>query len=192
MIADFSPFPRLTTRQLVLRELDVADAPLIHELRADEVTSALIGRELSKGIEDALAFIDRIKSGIGRNECIYWVICFEDTSDLIGTIGCWNFDPAAETAEIGYELLADFRGRGIMSEVLPRIVRFGFEQMHLKSILAFCSEQNFSSIRLLKKYRFKLFTTGTDGTRQQGDGMLSFVLTSTSFSVQTDKNPEAV
>ena len=70
MIADFSLFPQLTTRQLVLRELDVTDAPLIHKLRADEVTSALIGRELSKGIEDALAFIDRIKSGIGRNECI--------------------------------------------------------------------------------------------------------------------------
>ena len=192
MIADFSPFPQLTTSELVLRELNVADAPLIHELRADQVTSALIGRELSKGIEDALAFIDRIKSGIGRNECIYWVICFQNTSDLIGTVGCWNFDPDAETAEIGYEILADFRGRGIMSEVLPRIVRFGFEQMHLKSILAFCSEQNFSSIRLLKKYGFKLTSAGNDNPRQQVAGMLSFVLTSTSFSVQTDKNPEAV
>ena len=111
MIANFSPFPELTTKRLVLREINLADAPLIHELRSDEVTNALIDRENSSGIDDAFLFIDRIKNNVRRNECLYWVICFENTFDLIGTVGYWNFDLPAETAEIGYELLADFRGQ---------------------------------------------------------------------------------
>jgi len=178
MIANLSPFPELTTKRFVLREINLADAPLIHELRSDPVTNALIDRKNSSGIEDALLFIDRIKNNVKRNEGIYWVICFENASDLIGTVGFWNFDLFAETAEIGYELLAGFRGQGIMSEVLPRIIKFGFEQMKLKSITAFSSEQNTSSVKLLEKFGFRLSSSGYDNTHQNVPGMLSFVLTS--------------
>lgn len=178
MIANFSFFPQLTTKRLVLREIDTADAALIHELRSDQVTNAMIGRKNSSGIEDALLFIDRIKTGVGRNECIYWVICFENAPDLIGTAGYWNFDPAAETAEIGYELLSGFRGQGIMREVLPRIIQFGFEQMKLKSITACPPDQNTPSVNLLEKFGFRLSSSGDDNTHQDIPRMLTFVLTS--------------
>ena len=180
MIANLSPFPKLTTKRLVLREINLADAPLIHELRSDEVTNALIDRKNSSGIEDALSFIDSIKNNVERNESIYWVVCFENTSDLIGTVGYWNFNLPAESAEIGYELLAGFRGQGIMSEVLPRIIHFGFEQMKLKLITAFSSEQNINSVKLLEKFGFRLSSSGYDNTHQNDPGMLSFVLTSSS------------
>jgi ribosomal-protein-alanine N-acetyltransferase len=177
MIANFSRFPELTTKRLVLREINVADAALIHELRSDEVTNALIDREHSSGVEDALLFIDRIKNNVRRNESVYWIICFENTSDLIGTVGYWNFDQPNETAEIGYELLAGFRNLGIMSEVLPRIIKFGFEQMKLKSITACTTEQNTRSVRLLEKFGFRLSSSGYDNTHQDVPGMLTFILT---------------
>jgi len=65
-----------------------------------------------------------------------------------------------------------------MSEVLPRIIKFGFEQMKLKSITAFSSEQNTSSVKLLEKFGFRLSSSGYDNTHQNVPGMLSFVLTS--------------
>jgi [ribosomal protein S5]-alanine N-acetyltransferase len=178
MVSNISPFPELTTKRLVLREINTADAPLIHEMRSDNVTNALIDRENSGGIEDALLFISRIKNNVERNESIYWVICFKNTSGLIGTICYWNFDLLAETAEIGYELLAGFRNQGIMSEVLPRVIQFGFEEMKLKSITAFTSEQNTSSVKLLEKFGFSLTSSGYDNTHQDVPGMLTFVLTS--------------
>ncbi len=173
---NFSPFPQLATRRFVLREIREADAPLIHELRSDLETNAMIGRENSKSIEDALLFIERIKSGIQRNECIYWVVCFENSPDLIGTIGIWNFDISTGTAEIGYELLPGFRGRGIMSEVLPRVIQFGFEQMELKRINAFCSEYNHASIKLIEKCGFTLASLHADDPDRPDPGMLGFVL----------------
>ena len=80
-------------------------------MRSDQETNALIDRENSKSIDDALLFIDRIKSNVSRNQSVYWVICFQNVSDLIGTIGYWNFDLSAEKAEIGYELLRELGGQ---------------------------------------------------------------------------------
>jgi RimJ/RimL family protein N-acetyltransferase len=172
---NFSPFPDLTTRRFVLREINVADAPLIHKLRSDQETNALIGRENSKSIEDALLFIDRIKTNVSRNEGVYWVICFKNVKDLVGTIGYWNFDLAVETAEIGYELLTEYRGRGIMTEVLPEIIRFGLEKMKLKWITAFTTEQNIGSVKVLEKFGFQL-SNSHDNSTEPVPGMLTFVL----------------
>ena len=172
---NFSQFPILSTGRFVLREINVADASLIHKLRSDQETNALINRENSKSIEDALLFIDRIKSNIRRNESVYWVICFQNVSDLIGTVGYWNFDLSAEKAEIGYELLREFRGQGIMNEVLPEVVRFGFEEMKLKWITAVTTEQNVPSVKLLKKFGFQL-ADSDDHSTEHVPGMLTFVL----------------
>jgi ribosomal-protein-alanine N-acetyltransferase len=172
---DFSRFPELTTRRFLLRELTVADASMVHTLRSDKETNAMIGRENSNGIDDALLFIDKIKKSIRQNESIYWVISFEKSPDLIGTAGLWNFDLSAGTAEIGYELLRGVRGRGIMSEILPRLLQFGFEEMKLNWIAAFSPEQNDPSIRLLKKCGFRL-TSSNDITHQDIPGMISFAL----------------
>lgn len=174
---DFSTFPELTTPRFLLRELNVTDASMIHTLRSDKETNAMIGRKNSNGIDDALLFIDKIKKGIGQNECIYWVISFKNSPDLIGTAGLWNFDQSAGTAEIGYEILPHLRGRGIMSEILPRLLQFGFEEMKLKWIAAYSPEQNDPSIRLLKKCGFRL-TSSEDITHQDTPGMISFALAS--------------
>ncbi len=172
---NFSQFPILSTGRFVLREINIADAPLIHKLRSDQETNALIDRENSKSIDDALLFIDRIKSNVSRNESVYWVICFQNVSDLIGTIGYWNFNLSAETAEIGYELLREFRGQGIMNEVLPEVIRFGFEEMKLKWITAVTTEQNIRSVKLLEKFGFQLADLDDHSTGHV-PGMLTFVL----------------
>ena len=173
---DFTLFPELTTRRFVLREINDADAPLIHKLRSDQETNALINRENSKSIEDAALFIDRIKTNVRRNESVYWIICFQNVSDLIGTIGYWNFNSSSESAEIGYELLREFRGQGIMSEVLREAMRFGFEEMKLKLITACTTEQNIGSVRLLEKCGFRLASLNDDIADEHVPGMLTFVL----------------
>lgn len=172
---NFSLFPELTTGRFVLREINVSDASLIHKLRSDQETNTLIDRENSKSIEDALLFIDRIKSNVRRNDSVYWVICFQNASELVGTIGYWNINPPAETAEIGYEVSREFRGQGIMNEVLPRIIRFGFEEMKLKWITAVTTVQNIPSVKLLEKFGFQLADSDDDST-EHVPGMLTFVL----------------
>ena len=175
---DFSPFPELTTRRFILREITRTDASFIFKLRSDQETNALIGRENSKSIEDAVLFIEKIQTNVRRNESVYWVICFQNVPDPAGTFGIWNFNLATGTAEIGYELLKEFRARGIMTEVLPAIIRFGFEEMKLKWITAFTTEQNIGSVKLLEKHGFRLASLHDDIPCEHVPGLLTFVLQS--------------
>jgi Acetyltransferases, including N-acetylases of ribosomal proteins len=60
------------------------------------------------------------------------------------------------TAEIGFELLPENHGKGIMQEVIPRVIQFGFEEMKLETIEAEVSPRNLKSVRLLEKNNFTL------------------------------------
>ncbi|MEO7765898.1 MAG: GNAT family N-acetyltransferase [Ferruginibacter sp.] len=150
----FDPFPDLMTERLELRQLSVADAVEIFELRSDEEVNKYVGRQPAKVIDDALEFIDKINNGVTDRQCMYWAICLKDVTPLIGTICIWNIDEETQSAEIGYELIPVYQGKGLMQESIEKVIRFGFEAMHLKMITAFPHSEHTKSIRLLEKNNF--------------------------------------
>src|SRR5476651_260916 len=119
---DFFNFPEMETERLLLRRLTDQDALQIHKLRSDPTINAFVGRTSSQGIDDALAYIYKIGRLIENNECVYWGISLKSSPILIGTICYWNFNIEEEIAEIGYELLPEYQGIGIMMEVLKRLL----------------------------------------------------------------------
>jgi ribosomal-protein-alanine N-acetyltransferase len=152
---DFSIFPVITTSRLLLRELTAHDALQIHSLRSDPKIAAMTGRTPSNGVEDAMAHIYKIGKLIENNASIYWAISLLDNPSLIGTICLWNFDTENAIAEIGYELLPDFQGKGFMREAIAAVIKYGFEELKIKTITAFPSANNVSSVKVLKMTGFK-------------------------------------
>lgn len=63
-------------------------------------------------------------------------------------------------AEIGYELLPDFQGKGIMQEAISKVIDFGILHIGLNSIEAYTHSKNQSSTRLLEKFNFKKNSAG--------------------------------
>ena len=101
-------------------------------------------------------FIQTINKNIQSNNSIYWAITLNGTDKLIGTICLFDFSDDNLKAEIGYELLPDFQGKGIMQEAITEVIDFGFEQMNLKTITAVPSGDNLQSRKLLEKNNFKI------------------------------------
>jgi ribosomal-protein-alanine N-acetyltransferase len=134
---NFSSFPILATDRLVLRRLSLNDAEEIYQLRSDVKVAALTGREPCSGIGEAIAYIDKINNLINKNECIFWAVSLQEHQTLIGVVCLWNFDIPKGTVEIGYELLEGFQGKGIMAEVIVRILKYAFEVMGVETITAF-------------------------------------------------------
>ena len=62
-----------------------------------------------------------------------------------------------------------------MTEVLPGIIRYGFEEMKSKMITAFTTKQNIGSVKLLEKFGFQLSDSDNNST-EHVPGMLMFVL----------------
>lgn len=67
----------------------------------------------------------------------------------------WNLNEEENKAEVGYELLPDFQGKGIAQEALSAVITFGFEVMKLKTIEAYTHKENLKSTKLLEKFNFK-------------------------------------
>lgn len=93
---------------------------------------------------------------------IRWAIARPEDRLLIGTCGYHNWQQARREAELSYELLPDYWGRGLMSEALAPVLEFGLREMNLASILAKVIRENVVSVRLLEKFGF-VFAEGLNG-----------------------------
>jgi ribosomal-protein-alanine N-acetyltransferase len=137
------------------------DAEEIFQLRSDEKVNKLIDRVTASSIEDAHAFINKIIAIQNNNEGMMWAITLKDDPKLVGTIGCWNIVKEKEEAEVGYELLSAYRGKGIMQEALSKVIEYGFQTLTLKTIVADTKAINQPSVKLLEKCGF-MKTRATD------------------------------
>ena len=151
----FTPFPILTTERLTLRQLSTDDGQSIFALRSDPEINKYLDRQPSKTMEDAISFIKKINDNIEKNISIYWAITLTDSQIIVGTICLFDFSDEKNKCEIGYELLTDFQGQGIMKEAAEEVTGYAFQTMRLQKIEALTHIRNRNSIRFLTKSGFK-------------------------------------
>jgi [ribosomal protein S5]-alanine N-acetyltransferase len=152
---NFTPFPILTTERLTLRQLLISDEEEIFTLRSDSEINKYLNRQLSNTIEDARNFINKVNENINKNVSLYWAITLSDRNTFVGTICLYGFSDENDNCEIGYELLTNFQGQGIMKEALEKIIDYSFNKIKVQKIEAFLHRDNRSSINLLEKLLFK-------------------------------------
>ena len=151
----FTPFPVLTTERLTLRQLVINDDQEIFTLRSDSKINKYLDRQIGNNIDDARNFINRVNKNNNRNDSLYWAITFSDNNRLIGTVCLFSFSVENDNCEIGYELLTNFQGQGIMKEALEKVIDFAFNTIKVQKIEAFFHRDNKSSIKLLEKLSFR-------------------------------------
>jgi ribosomal-protein-alanine N-acetyltransferase len=151
---NFTPFPNLETNRLLLRRLDQNDVNEVLALRSDPDIMKYIPRTLAKTKEDALQHIAMIEGKINNSEGINWAITLKGNTKLIGIIGHYQIKPEHYRAEVGYMLLPEFSGKGIITEALQKVIDYGFTTMQLHSIEAVIDPENSASERVLQKNGF--------------------------------------
>src|SRR6478735_7553630 len=133
----FAPFPILTTERLTLRQLLISDEQEIFTLRSDSEINKYLDRQPSNTIDDARNFINRVTENINKNASIYWAITLSDKNILVGTICLFGFSDENDKCEIGYELLTNFQGQGIMREASEKVIEYAFNTIKVQKIEAF-------------------------------------------------------
>ena len=151
----FVPFPILTTERLTLRQLEINDEQEIFTLRSDNEINKYLGRQVANTIDDARNFINRINENINKNDSVYWAITLNDTNILVGTICLFSFSDEDAKCEIGYELLTNFQGQGIMKEAAEKVIDYAFNTIKVQKIEAIFHRDNQRSINLLEKLLFR-------------------------------------
>ena len=151
----FAPFPILRTERLTLRQLVINDEQEIFALRSDSEINKYLDRQVSNTIDDARNFINTVNENINKNDSLYWAITLSDKNILVGTICLFSFSDENDKCEIGYELLTNFQGQGIMKEAVEKVIDYAFNTINVQKIEAFFHRDNMRSIRLLDKFSFK-------------------------------------
>ena len=147
-------FPELTTERLTLRQLMESDVQEIFFLRSDKLINKFNNRIKCKTLDDALDFIRNTNESIKNNELVYWAITETGKENLIGIICIFSFSEVQNKCEIGFELLPEYQGQGIMNEAIIEIIEYTFQTIGLKRIDAFIHKENLNSIKFVQKYNF--------------------------------------
>lgn len=147
----------LTTERLILRDFVESDweAVLAYQqdplyLRYNEWTS-----RTAEEVRDFIhMFLDQQKQEPRIK--FQFVLTLKETGQLIGNCGVRRDSATAYEGEIGYELDPTFWGRGYATEAARAILGFGFSQMNLHRISAWCVAENVGSARVLEKLGMQL------------------------------------
>jgi ribosomal-protein-alanine N-acetyltransferase len=99
---------------------------------------------------------------------IWWAIARCDDDSMIGACGFNNWSHTHRNAELGYWLLPDYWGQGLLTAALPLVLRYGFDHMRLHRIHAEVEPENAPSCALLKKLGFYLEGTLRDVELKDG------------------------
>ena len=153
---DFATFPVLHTRRLILREIVPADTQDMFRIRGDiRVTRLNSGRPMEH-IDEARDLIEKSHQSFADHRRIDWGITLkEPQTGLIGRCGFNYILRQDRRASIGYDLGYAYWGKGIMTEAVRAMVRFGFEVLNLNRIEADAAAENAGSIRVLEKVGFQ-------------------------------------
>ena len=114
-----------------------------------------VGQDPSSGLPAMRDKLARDLDAQRRGESARWVVTFPGLLQGVGYLGLFQWSQRERRAELGYLLAKPYWGQGLMKEVLPEVVRFGFEVMHLHRIEARVDPRNVGSVRLLQGLGFR-------------------------------------
>ena len=152
--------PKIVTERLVLRQINIDDAEWLFKLRSGEDYGKYTDIPRYQNIGEARDYINRILAQIDSGDCLLWAVTLVGKDEFIGSVCFWNINAQKDSAEIGYDLLPDFRGRGYMKEAVQSVIRYGFQTLGYGLIFADLHKDHAKSIRLLEANGFLKVSEG--------------------------------
>lgn len=102
-------------------------------------------------------------SDLKKNENgIWWAICDKTDGKFLGAGGLNDLSKVNKKAEIGFWLLAEHWGKGYMTETMPLIFNYAFENLGMHRIEGFVDPNNVNCKKALTVLNFNLEGTMQD------------------------------
>jgi [ribosomal protein S5]-alanine N-acetyltransferase len=151
----FNKFPVLETDRLIFRQFHKNDAAQLFKIRSNPQVMEFMDAIVLKSEADAKVLLKSFHAEFKIKKGITWAIVEKQTNQLIGSFGFWKLFKNHCRAEIGYSLLPEYWGKGLMAETFKALIEFGFNQMQVHSIEANVNPENQKSKQLLERVGFR-------------------------------------
>lgn len=145
----------LHTERLILRAITPEVYDYIYANMDDNAIITFLGLPSEEALQKEKKKYHQGLSTHNRTFVLFQLID-KSNSNIIGDCGFHTWVPDHNRAEIGYKIFYDiYKKRGLMSEALAAIIKYGFETMNLHRIEALIAPYNEASKRLVQKFNFK-------------------------------------
>jgi RimJ/RimL family protein N-acetyltransferase len=140
----------LETERLILRKYKNDDFDAVHSYagcvenllylsfgpNSEEDTRGFIGRAIAQAEENPISNYE-------------YAVVIKETNAMIG--GCWIEPSDGDQAMLGWCLHRDYWNKGYCTELGKALLKFGFEELNLRRIFAFCHVENIGSYKVMEK-----------------------------------------
>ena len=147
----FGRLPTMLTRRLILRPVRMSDAQDLYEYSRDPEVARHVLWDAHRSIHQTRAYIRYLLRQYRSCAPGTFVIALRETGKVIGTIGFMWVQTENRSAEVGYSLSRAYWNRGIMTEALQAVLKFGFDSLSLNRIEAQHESDNPASGRVMEK-----------------------------------------
>lgn len=140
----------LQTPRLILRQFTLEDAGLLLALNSNPEVLKYLHEPLLETEEQALHIINTIILPQYKNNLGRWAIHIKSSNEFIGWCGL-KYLAELNEIDLGYRLMQPFWGKGYAFEAAKHTVDYGFNQLHLKTIVGRAHIENTASLKILEK-----------------------------------------
>ena len=147
---------RLETDRLYLRQWEETDFELFAEMNSDRDIMEYFPKLFSVEKSDAMAL--RFQALIEEKGWGFWAASLKDNNMFIGFVGLHEpqYDcPCNPCVEIGWRLRKEFWGYGYATEAANASLKFAFEELKLKEVVAITSCINRRSQLVMERLNMK-------------------------------------
>jgi RimJ/RimL family protein N-acetyltransferase len=151
---DSFPSPAISTDRLDLREYTAGDLDLVTEVAAAGTPEALPPGFPPTPGELAEWFPSAMRS-TARDTTVHIMMFDRASGRIVGSIGVFHPDWEVRSAEIGYGVRGDERGKGFATEALAGVARWLLTQGGMQRAWLTANTDNVASIRVAEKAGFR-------------------------------------
>ena len=147
----FSNIPTLETERFILRKITLDDTDDMFEYAKNSAVTKYLTWSPHPDKAYTFEYISYLQNRYKTGDFFDFAIVYKNSGKMIGTCGFTRFFFPHNGAEIGYVLNPDYFGNGIATEVVGRIIKYGFENLALERIEGKFMIENEASRRVMEK-----------------------------------------
>ncbi|MDO1451129.1 GNAT family N-acetyltransferase [Rhodocytophaga aerolata] len=142
----------LTTRDILLRRLTVADAEAFYALYTWPEVIQHFDSSPFLPDDTAISFTSRI---IESCYCIWTIRLRGEPEKIIGDLALHHYDMQHKRIEIGGSLLPAYWGKNLMKQAFELLIDFSRQTLKIEQIIGKTSPDNRQAIKLVEKLGFQ-------------------------------------
>jgi RimJ/RimL family protein N-acetyltransferase len=152
----------LSSNRLLFRQHIMADIDAYCAMEMDADVRRYVGGQPRTREEAERRFmpsLEPVTDGLSM-----WATILKETGQYIGRCGVYphfNHDgvPIADEGTLAFYIASEYWREGFATEAGRAFIRFGFDELHLKRIVAGVQAGNDASVHVIKKLGFELVST---------------------------------